>query len=490
MSTTYKKGKVILVGAGCGDVELITRKGMKEIERADTVIYDSLASKELLSFCTEGCETIYVGKRYAKHSATQEEINELLIEKATEGKRVVRLKGGDPFVFGRGGEEILALQKEEISYEVIPGISSAIAVPSAAGIPVTHRELSRSFHVITGHTSDGLDIDFEKLACLEGTLVFLMGLHHLEEISAKLIKNGKDKQTPAAVIVNGTLEHQKCVRAPLFEIAKKAQENKLESPGVIVIGEVAALDLLSADIEKKIFASVVGTESFTQKMKSELEKEDIVCKTYPYCKLVDRSEGLREVNFSRYSVLCFTSSNGVEVFFHALKKAKIDLRNLGKMKIAAIGSGTAETLSRYGFFADFLPGDYTAEGMAEGLVKWIKPEEEILIARAERGSEALTDILRENNVNFSEYKIYDLTMDEPLVKAAVKEADEADFLIFASASGAEGYFLGGGKISHSKIVCIGKATEKAIKSYTDREVICAKQHTAEGIVTAIKESLA
>ncbi|MBQ3614928.1 MAG: uroporphyrinogen-III C-methyltransferase, partial [Anaerotignum sp.] len=236
-------GKVYLVGAGCGDPELITWKGLNLLRKCDVVLYDDLVVPKLLEEAKKDCERIFVGKRYGKHSLPQNETNDLLIEKAKEGKMVVRLKGGDPFVFGRGGEEVLALQAENIPYEVVSGVTSSIAVPAAAGIPVTHRKIARSFHVITGHTAaEGettLTENLDTLAKLEGTLVFLMGLHHLEEIVDGLLQGGKDADIPAAVISRGTTPQQKTVRANLSELAAKVREAKLEAPAVIVIGETA-----------------------------------------------------------------------------------------------------------------------------------------------------------------------------------------------------------------------------------------------------------
>lgn len=238
------KGKVILAGAGCGAYDLITVRGMNAVRNAQVLVYDDLMDERLLSHTGESCEKIYVGKRSGKHSMPQEEINALLIAKAKEGKLVVRLKGGDPFVFGRGGEEVLALRQAGIEVEEIPGISSAVAVPAAAGIPVTHRGISRSFHVITGHEAEGgVTEKIEALAALEGTLIFLMGLRKIEEITEGLIACGKSKNTPAAVIRGGFDGSVQTVRGCLGNIAEKTRRSGLMSPAVIVIGESAELDL-------------------------------------------------------------------------------------------------------------------------------------------------------------------------------------------------------------------------------------------------------
>lgn len=241
-----RKGSVTLVGAGCGPFDLITVRGLNAVHHAQVLVYDDLLDERLTEHAAESCEKIYVGKRSGKHSMPQEQIHALLIEKVRQGKRVVRLKGGDPFVFGRGGEEMEALKAEGIDVEEIPGITSAIAVPAAAGIPVTHRRLSRSFHVITGHTADGEDSllrDLRLFADLQGTLVFLMAFRHLEEIVQGLIQYGKSPETPTAVIQGNFDGSQKAVRGSLGDIVEKVKALQMETPAVIVIGETAGLDL-------------------------------------------------------------------------------------------------------------------------------------------------------------------------------------------------------------------------------------------------------
>ena len=252
---------VTLVGAGCGAYDLITVRGLQALRQAQILIYDDLIDERLLSYVSESCEKVYVGKRNGKHSMKQEEINTLLVEKAKTGKRVVRLKGGDPFVFGRGGEEILALKQEHIPVEEVPGITSSIAVPAAAGIPVTHRKLSRSFHVITGHTfdsEDGLPQDIEALALVQGTLVFLMGFTHIKAITERLLACGKAPDTPAAV-VHGTFGREfmekgaiaaypeaLAIRGTLADIAQKLENTTFPTPAIIVVGETAGMELLDA----------------------------------------------------------------------------------------------------------------------------------------------------------------------------------------------------------------------------------------------------
>ena len=229
-------GRVTLVGAGCGSFDLITLRGRNVLAQCDTVVYDSLIDSRLLDFCPEA-EKICVGKRAGQHSAAQEKINSLLVEKALSGRNVVRLKGGDPFVFGRGGEEILELQKHGIPYSVVPGVTSCVAVPELAGIPVTHRRTARCFHVITGHTADSCTPEkLEQYAKIGGTLVFLMGLNSLVEIASGLISGGMPGDTPAAVISNGATIRQRTVRAPLSGIADEVRAAEIPAPAVIVVG--------------------------------------------------------------------------------------------------------------------------------------------------------------------------------------------------------------------------------------------------------------
>lgn len=240
-------GTVYLVGAGCGDADLITVRGQKLLQQCDTLVYDDLIAGSLVQEAPPSAERIYMGKRCGKHSAHQEEICAVLIQKAREGKRVVRLKGGDPFVFGRGGEEACALQEAGIPFQVVPGVTSAVAIPGLAGIPVTYRGLSRSVHIITAHaahTPDGLPPELDQLAKLPGTLVFLMGLSQLEKIAVRLIQAGMDPKTPAAAVSGGNSPTPSTVRAPLDQLSQAVREAGLKAPAVIVVGQVAQFDFV------------------------------------------------------------------------------------------------------------------------------------------------------------------------------------------------------------------------------------------------------
>lgn len=249
-----KPGTVYLVGAGCGEADLITVRGLRLLEICDVVVYDDLIAPDLPDAAPAGAERVYMGKREGRHSASQKEICALLIDRARSGKAVVRLKGGDPFVFGRGGEEALALQAAGVPFEVVPGVTSAIAIPALAGIPVTHRGLSRSVHIVTARTADttdGLPPDFEGLARLDGTLVFLMCLSRLERIIQRLLAAGKSPDTPAAVLSGGNAPNPAAVRGTLADIIEKTRAANVQPPAVIVVGDVAALELTSQNTEEE-----------------------------------------------------------------------------------------------------------------------------------------------------------------------------------------------------------------------------------------------
>ena len=489
-------GKVYLVGAGCGDAELITWKGLKLLKKCDVVLYDDLAASKLLEETKQGCEQIFVGKRYGKHSLPQEETNALLVKKAQEGKTVVRLKGGDPFVFGRGGEEILALQGAEIPYEVVSGVTSSIAVPAAAGIPVTHRKTARSFHVITGHTAAGgettLTENLDTLAKLEGTLVFLMGLHHLEEITQGLMEGGKDAHTPAAVISKGTTPQQKTVRANLGDLAAEVRKAELEAPAVIVIGETAELDFTGTIPHplRGVKIGVTGTKSITRKLRDRLEELGAEVTEMDYSTLVPYQENrmLEEVleRVSEYPWAVFTSPNGVDIFFDYLKKLKLDIRALAGLKFAVIGTGTAAALEKRGIYPAYLPEKYDVESLAQGICQMVGKEEKLLILRAEQGSEILTEVLDAAGMTYTDVKIYDILVDEEKRRTANEKVQEMDFITFASGSGVRGFMENGGTIPDgTKAVCIGTSTRKMLKKYGDYEKITAETFNVDGVVEAI-----
>lgn len=473
-------GSVTLLGAGCGK-GLISTKGLAILQNTDVVVYDDLIDTDLLLETKENCELIYVGKRFENHSEKQETINETLAKKAREGKAVVRLKGGDGFVFGRGGEEMLALREQNIPVRIIPGISSAIAVPENLGIPVTHRGMAQSVTFITGHTTSEIHEDYEALAKLKGTLVFLMSLHNAENIAEELIKYGKDPMTPAAILCNGFRAKEKRINGILKDTAEMVQ--KAETPAIFLVGEVAGLDLTGTMYEplKGTSVTVTGTRYFTDKLEKLLIEQGAYVEKIPGIEIYPDFSKIPE-NLDAYDWAAFTSANGIRCFFTYLKDKDIDLRKIAHLKFACIGSGTAQMLKNYGFTADFVPKEYTAEAFARELAVRMGAEERLLILRAENGSKLLNRELDRAGAAYEDCKIYQTRPFSQIIENQQKE--DTDYVVFASALGAKAYLEKHDLSDSVKTVCIGEATAEVLGS---RSILLPKEHTAEAIVDVIMQ---
>lgn len=440
---------VYLIGAGPGDPGLITVKGLEFIKQCDTIIYDRLGTYQLLEMVKPDCRRIYVGKQAGSHYKKQPEINEILVEEGRKGNMVVRLKGGDPFVFGRGGEEVTALLEAGIPFQVIPGITSAVAVPEVCGIPVTHRGTSRSFHVITGHKradihrSDegGLD-DYDYIRNQEGTSVFLMGLNRLPQIMERLVQTGAEEHTSVAVISKGTMPGQRIVRGDIQTIADKVNEAKLESPAIIVVGENAALDFTAPNRGplQNVHVGLVGTPKLREKMRVAIDA--LGGQSYS---IVDMSvEQTEEKNRLRvalehiedYSWLAFTSQNTITLFFKWLREWNIDVRKLAHLKFAVVGAGTRDTLKAEGYIADYVPDEYTTSALAMGLANVMNDGEKLLLPRAVQGSETMLDILNQGGVAYEEIPVYDVVGRR---MESIQYLKNLDVITFVSASGVRGF---------------------------------------------------
>lgn len=486
-----KQGCVYLIGAGCGAADLITLRGLRLLGQCGVVVYDDLIDGELLAAAPPEAERIYMGKRCGKHSAPQTDISAVLVEKAREGKVVARLKGGDPFVFGRGGEEIQALQAAGIPYEEVPGISSAIAIPAAAGIPVTHRGLSRSFHVITGHTAaaDGLPEDFEHLAALRGTLVFLMGLSHLEQITTGLLHAGKAPETPAAVVSGGNAAHSAVVRSTLADLPARTRQAGVRAPAVIVVGETAALDF-SATIERplqNVRIGLTGTNAVTSKLKAGLREQGADVWTVEES-LVEELPVAGDLSSfcGGNHWLVFTSSNGVRSFFRRLRGARIDLRRFHGCKFAVIGASTGKLLEQYGICPDLCPETYTSEALAEALADRVGENEDVVLLRSREGAAVLPRILREHGIFVRDIPLYTLRSEPRTAEIGRGVLDTLDYLTFSSASGVELFCAAHGGFPQKAVcVCIGEVTARALARRYDRPFLTADTISAEGIVRAI-----
>lgn len=501
-----KQGKVYLIGAGPGDPGLITLKGQEILKICDAVVYDHLASEGLLRWTQPGCRHRFVGKQMGCHSMKQEEINQILLKLAGEGLMVVRLKGGDPFVFGRGGEEVMALEKEGIPYELVPGVTSAVAVPECAGIPVTHREVSRSFHVITGHTQSGQDCmpqGFELYGRLPGTLVFLMGLRQLPLIVKRLMDGGKPSETPAAVIEKGTLPDQRVVRGNLGNLEEKVKEAGLTTPAVIVVGDVADYKMCS-NLNQPLSGfrvGIVGTEHFAGKLKAVLEAKGASCTWACAMEIRSRenSEEMKEAyrNLEAYTWVVFTSANGVTLFFRGLLKSGRDYRALGRVKFAVIGPGTADKLHEHGFFPDYMPEEHSAKGLGRGLSPLLAKEDHILIPRAFGGSGELTKEVKQSGAAFEDIVLYEVRGHRK--KSEEQGADTYDYLVFASASGVKSYFKDAASLEQfldpesnpfkvPKLVSIGRMTASALETMGLKADLIAESYDIGGLSDVIEGS--
>ncbi|HHV10914.1 MAG TPA: uroporphyrinogen-III C-methyltransferase [Clostridiales bacterium] len=497
-------GKVYLVGAGPGDPELITQKGLRLLQTCDVVIYDRLASIGLLKYLKEDCVKINVGKIVGNHAINQEEINRIIVEQAKLHKRVVRLKGGDPFVFGRGGEEILTMEQHGIPYEVVPGITSSIAVPAYAGIPVTHRGASQSFSVVTGHTAEregSLPEDFKHLAKLEGTLVILMGVGNLEKIAATLMEYGRPPSTPVAVVANGTTIWQEEARGTLQDICQRVKEADIKAPAVIIVGDVAAVHFRSKEefALSGIKVGVTGTPNITDKLQQELEGLGAAIEVISQSTLQvykdnrEFDEALKSIEAYRW--LVFTSTNAVELCFGRWKELQLDFRRLAKLRFAVVGKGTEEALLKQGFRADFLPSQANAVALAKELGALAKQGgDRLLIPRAEQGSEELASILEENSLCFDDIKIYDIQEADRELLPDAGQLRKFDYLTFASASGVHGLLKGMSEeeleqLKAVDMVCIGEATGQALEEYGFVHLLMAHEASASGMVQRILESV-
>lgn len=489
-----EKGKVYLVGAGPGDGELLTIKGLKCLRQADVIVYDYLASGSLLNEANENAELIYAGKQSGQHSMSQVRIQELLVEKAMEGKCVVRLKGGDPFIFGRGGEEALALEAAEIPYEVVPGVSSAYSVPAYAGIPVTHRGLASQVHFITGHEQPGgLGLNYAHLSKEEGTLVFLMGIRRLGEIKDSLIGNGKDPKTPAAVIMKGTTGAQKEVIATLETIVSEAAKADVRPPGILVVGSVVSLaERIGQRKEKRLSGKrilLTGTKELVRKQYQSLLKEggDPLAMSLIYTEPAEE-EMMADVfkRIGTFSWVVFTSSNGVSIFFDVLRKFGVDYRKLCSLKFAVVGAGTGETLKHYGFSADYMPPIYTSEALAEGLAVRVGKDERVLVFRAKEGSEILNVCFEKAGILYEDFAAYTTRVDWRKKDILERTLVETDYITFASGSAVKAFKeMTEGIEVLPEIVCIGPVTAASAEAAGFKIRAVAEEYTVEGLTKCL-----
>lgn len=504
------KGFVYLVGAGPGDPGLFTIKGKALLERAQVVVYDRLVSPEILAYAHPEAELIYVGKESNRHTLSQDEINALLVSKAQEGKMVVRLKGGDPFVFGRGGEEALFIREHGFDFAVVPGISSAIAVPAYAGIPVTHRDATSSFAVITGHEKPGKEISSIKWDLIStgiGTLVFLMGVENLEYIVDSLMANGRSPQTPVALIRRGTLADQEVVTGVLADIVVRVKNAGLKPPAIIVVGETVALRQELGWQEKLPLwgKRILVTRSRTQAsvLVEKIKQMGGEAIEFPTIEIaVEKNlEHLYQAfaNIEKYQWIIFTSVNAVDIFFKQLREQDRDIRSLSGVRICAIGPATSSKLQGLGLLVEIIPDEYQAEGIIEKLDGLISPGQRVLLPRARGAREILPVNLEKMGAVVDECFLYQAVIPKSINSIGWQEllADHLDYVTFTSSSTVNNFvkIIGREQVEslhqqHIKVACIGPITAATARENGFDIDVQASEYTIDGLLNAILKDIA
>lgn len=493
-------GTVTLVGAGPGDKGLLTTAGAQALAQADAVVYDRLVGEDILDLIPPRAERVCVGKENHHHPVPQPEINDILVRMAREGKNVVRLKGGDCFLFGRGGEECEHLLANGVSFRVIPGVTSALAVPAFAGIPVTHRDFTSSVHIITAHARAGkpLKIDFDSLVRLDGTLVFLMGLTALEQVTDGLLHAGMQPDIPAAVIENGARGTQRKVVCGLSDLAANVRAAGLQSPALIVVGRVCALsDALDWFTPlplhgKTIVVTRPKARAGTLAQKLRRRGANVIEAACIETAEREDTQPLADALQQPHDWAVFTSPAGVPAAVHALRRLGRDLRALYGMKIAAIGKGTADALASYGLTADLVPAQYDGEHLADALIAAMPSGGSALLLRAKQGGQILPEKLAAAGIRVTDVPLYDTVhrCDKADALRSMLAAGKIDAVTFTSVSTVEGFreAVGGTDDTAFTAFCIGAQTAEAAKKYY-QNVKIAKNATIEDLLTCIEEEI-
>ena len=495
--------KAYLVGAGPGDPGLLTLRGKELLEQADVVIYDYLSAPELLAHTKAGAELVYVGKKAGAHTLPQDQINTLIVERAKAGQCVVRLKGGDPYIFGRGGEEAEALLDAGIGFEEVPGISSVVAGPAYAGIPLTYRQYASSVTIITGHEDEHKQEsvhNWPALAASGSTLVFVMGMKNLPDISRELIKAGLSPDTPAALVHWATTSRQRSLAASLASLPRQAVEHGFTNPSLIVVGEVVRLrERLNWFEARPLFGKhVVVTRAREQAsgVARQLAALGAKVSTFPTIRIEpELSPELDQAihNLGSYQWLVFTSANGVRHFFARAKALGRDARALAGVQLAAIGSATAQALEEHGLVADFVPQEFVAEAVAQGLVAKGLAGARILLARAAEAREVLPENLREAGALVDVvpvYRTHPAKEGAEALRQAV-EANQVDCVSFGSSSTVHNFFaqIPAATVRAAdklRFAAIGPITAATLQEYGFSSHIQPTEYTIDALVAAIE----
>ena len=502
---------IYLVGSGPGDPGLFTIKGVRCMEEADAVVYDRLAPEALLKHAKPEAESIYVGKRPGNPTMSQGEINDLLVELGRAGKTVVRLKGGDPYIFGRGGEEALALIEAGLPFEVVPGVTSGVAAPAYAGIPVTHRNVSTSVVFVTGHedpTKGRSDVDWARIANGADTLVLYMGIGRLKEISTELVAAGRRPETPVACVRWGTIPEQRTVTGTLEDIAERVAEADLKPPAITVVGDVVALREAGLDwYERRLLFGrrVVVTRARAQAGELSVELERLGAEVYEFPTIqIQAPEDFGPLDaairdLDSFGWIVFTSVNGVEAFLERLWHHGLDLRAVPRRaKVAAIGPATAQRIEEVGLRVDVVPEEYRAEALIEVLETDSIAGERVLIPRAKVAREILPDKLREAGAEVVVPPAYESAPSSEGKNELARRlgAGEVDCVTFTASSTVEN-FVGAfgpgeavGLLAETRVVCIGPITAETARGHGLRVDTEAEEYTIPGLVEAVVDLFA
>ena len=503
-----KKGTVYLVGAGPGDAGLLTMRGAELLGRADVVVYDALVNPDLLRLAPKSAEIIYGGKRAKDHAIPQEELNQLLVAKAKEGKTVVRLKGGDPYIFGRGGEEAEELAAAHVPFEVIPGVSSIVAGPNYAGIPLTHRDHCSSFTVITGHEDPGKEesaLDWDRIARLPGTKVILMGVERIGALASSLIAGGMPPQTPVGMVRWGTTGRQQSIEGTLENIARVVAETGFKAPAVTVIGDVVKLrKKLNWAEQRPLFGQrivVTRTREQASALSHQLTERGADVLEVPTIRIEapDDRQTLIEAlaGLGEYDWLIFTSPNGVAQFFDYFFKSYEDVRDLGALRIAAVGPATAAKVKELHLKVDLMPERFVASEIAAAFKKFQSVENvRMLLMRAQVANQELVHALEDMGAIVDDVSVYKTVPEtEDRNGAAARLAEEgANWITFTSSSTVENFHARFDlpallkKFPAMKTLSIGPETTKALTKLGLTPAVEAKPHTIEGMVKAIESA--
>ena len=487
-------GTVYLVGAGPGDAGLMTRRALDLIAGADAILYDRLIPPGALDGARPGADLRYVGKQPGGHSHSQEEINALLVELGGQGLNVVRLKGGDPFVFGRGGEEAQALVAAGVPFEVVPAVTAGIAAPAYAGIPVTHRDDASAVAFITGHEDPEKPesaLDWPALAAFPGTLVLYMGIKNLPRIASQLVAGGRPASEPVAVVERGTLPGQRTVRGTLEDIAGRVAEAGIRPPAITLVGSVARLrDELEWLERRPLFGrSVVVTRARAQAsgLATRLSELGAAVVETPAIRIEPRTDpdiAAAAMQLQEYALVCVTSPNGAGLLMAAVEEAGLDARAFAGVTVAAIGPGTAAELRRHGIRADVVPPRSIAESLVEALADVPVDGRRVLVARASEARDLLPDALRDRGAQVDVLALYD-TVAEPLTDTQIAAAEAADYVTFTSSSTVRFFTEAGGRVNGARVVSIGPVTSGTARELGLPVDVEAERHDIDGIVDAL-----